>query len=116
MNGQDIAEKAAASAWFTIVGRSAMLGTMGLVGWLLQAVGTLQTDVKVLTNTVNFTMSDRYRGDDAKRDFALRDNRLDSYEARLRELEHEVRSTKIDVKEQAIQTQEIQKAVPKRVR
>jgi len=113
MTGTDIAEKAASNAWFTIVGRSAMLGTMAIAGWLLQAVGTLQTDVKVLTNTVTFTMADRYRSDEAKRDFALRDLRIDALLERLTSIEHEVRSTKIDVKEQK---QEIEKAVPKKGR
>jgi|SRR5882672_3189626 len=108
----DIAEKAAANAWFTIIGRGAMLATMGLASWLLQAVGTLQTDVKVLTNTVSFTLSDRYRGDDAKRDFQLRDLRIDVLAERLSTIEHEVRSTKIEVKENK---QEIEKAaVPRR--
>jgi len=112
MNGQDLAS----NAWFTIIGRTAMLGTMGLVGWQLQAVGTLQTDVKVLTTTVSFTMSDHYRGEDAKRDLSLRDIKIDGLEVRLRDLEHEIRATKIDVKEQQIQQQEIQKTVPKRAR
>jgi len=77
----------------------AMMGTMGLVGWLLQAVGTLQTDIKVLTNTVNFSMTDRYRGDDAKRDLTIRDLKIDALDQRLRDLEHVVRSTKLDVKQ-----------------
>ena len=100
MKMNDIAEKAASNAWFTIVGRTAMLGTMALVGWLLQSVGGLQTDVKVLTNTVNFSMTDRYRGDDAKRDFQLRDLKLEALAARLADLEHEVRSNKLDIKQQ----------------
>jgi hypothetical protein len=113
MNGQDIAEKAASNAWFTIVGRSAMIATMALAGWLLQAVGTLQTDVKVLTNTVNFTMTDRYRGEDAKRDLSLRDIKIDALDQRMRDLEHEVRTTKLDVKQQE---QKIEQVVPKRAK
>ncbi|SRR5229473_1247372 len=113
MTGQDVAEKVASSALFTIVGRSAMLGTMGLVAWLLQAVGTLQTDVKVLTNTVNFTMTDRYRGDDARRDFQLRDLRIETLTMRLSDLEHEVRANRLDIKQQE---QKIEQVVPKRAR
>ena len=89
----------------------AIMGTMALVGWLLQAVGTLQTDVKVLTNTVNFSMTDRYRGDDAKRDFAIRDLKLDALDQRLRDIEHEVRSTKLDVKQNQ---DKIEQVAPKR--
>lgn len=105
----DVVEKAAANAWFTLIGRTAMLGTIGLVGWQLQAIGTLQTDVKVLTATLNFTMADRYRGDDAKRDFALRDLKLEALDQRIRDLEHEVRATKIDVK---TQEQKIEQVTP----
>lgn len=89
----------------------AIMGTMALVGWLLQAVGTLQTDVKVLTNTVNFSMTDRYRGDDAKRDFAIRDLKLEALDQRLRDIEHEVRSTKLDVKQNQ---EKIEQVAPKR--
>jgi hypothetical protein len=112
----DIAEKAASNAWFTIIGRSAMLATMGLASWLLQAVGSLQTEVKVLANTVSFTMSDRYRGDDAKRDFQLRDLKIDALSERLQNIEHDVRSTRIDVKEQKIQQEQIEKSVPRKPR
>lgn len=107
----DIAEKAAANAWFTIAGRTAMVGTIGLTGWLLQAVGALQTDVKVLTTTVSFQMQDRYRGEDAQRDLRLRDIQIESLRERISDLEHEVRSTKIDVKQQK---QQIEEAAPKR--
>jgi len=109
----DIAEKAASNAWFMIIGRSAMIGTLALVGWNLQATGTLQTDVKVLTNTVNFTMSDRYRGEDARRDLQLRDIKIDALSTRLSDLEHDVRSNKIDIKQQE---QKIEQVVPKRAR
>src|SRR5712671_4838715 len=102
MKMNDIAEKAASNAWFTILGRTAMLGTVALVGWLLQSVGALQTDVKVLTNTVNFSMTDRYRGDDAKRDFQLRDLKLEALAARLSDIEHEVRANKLDIKQQEL--------------
>ena len=111
MNGQNIAEKAAANAWFTIIGRGAMVASLGLVSWMALAVITLQTDVKVLTNTVNFTMTDRYRGDDARRDFQLRDLRIETLTMRLSDLEHEVRANKIDIKQQE---QKIEQVAPKK--
>ena len=96
----DIAEKAAANAWFTIVGRSAMVATLGVTAWLVQGQISVQTDLKVLTNTVSLNMSDRYRGDDARRDFQLRDLKIEILQMRLSDLEHEVRANKIDIKQQ----------------
>ena len=96
----DIAEKAAANAWFTIVGRSAMVATLGVTAWLVQGQISVQTDLKVLTNTVGLNMADRYRGDDARRDFQLRDLKIEILQMRLSDLEHEVRASKIDIKQQ----------------
>jgi hypothetical protein len=107
----DIAEKAAANAWFTIAGRGAMIATLGIASWMVLAIIALQSDVKVLSTTVALGMTDRYRADDARRDFQLRDLRLETLTMRLSDLEHEVRSTKIDIKENQ---QEIKKVTPAR--
>jgi len=115
MGMNDIAERTAANAWFTIVGRGVMILTpvivIPLLGWAVQSLIALNTKVEVLGNTVNFGMTDRYRADDARRDFALRDLRIDTLTMRLSDLEHEVRANRIDIKEQK---QEIEKVVPKR--
>ena len=103
----DIAEKAASNAWFTIVGRSAMVATLGVTAWLVQGQIAVQTDLKVLTNTVSFNMADRYRADDARRDFQLRDLKIETLQTRLSELEHEVRASKIEIKQQ--QTDQIRR-------
>ncbi len=105
----DAAEKAAANVWFTIVGRTFSVLAIPVTGWMIVTLVQLKTDVQVLTATVNFNMSDRYRGDDARRDLQLRDLRITTLETRLQELEHEIRATKIDVKEQQ---QVIEKVVP----
>jgi hypothetical protein len=57
----------------------------------------------VLTNTVNLLIADRYRADDARRDFALRDLKIDSLSMRISDLEHEVRANKFDIQQQAQQ-------------
>ena len=111
----DIADKAAANAWFTIVGRGVMILTpivvVPLLGWVGTNLIALNTKVEVLGNTVSFAMTDHYRADDARRDFQIRDLRIDYLTMRLSDLEHEVRSNRIDLKEQK---QEIEKVAPKR--
>ena len=109
----DLAEKAAASAWFTIVGRGAMIASLGIASWMVLAVIGLQSDVKVMSALVALASSGRYSETDARRDFQLRDLRLSTVEMRLDSLEHEVRSTKIDVKQQE---QKIEQAAPARRR
>jgi len=96
----EIVEKAAANAWFTLIGRGAMIATLGVASWMVLAIIALQSDVKVLSTTVGLGMSDRYRADDARRDFQLRDLKLDVLTMRLSDLEHEVRSNRIDIKNQ----------------
>ncbi len=105
----DLAEKAAANAWFTIAGRGAMLATLGIASWIVASVIGLQSDIKVLSTTVALGMSDRYRADDARRDFQLRDLRIDTLAMRLSDLEHEVRASKIDIKQQG---QKIEESAP----
>ena len=99
----EIAEKAASNAWFTIVGRGIMILTpvivVPLLGWVGQSLIALNTKVEVLGNTVNFAMTDRYRADEARRDFQLRDLRIDTLTMRISDLEHEVRANRIDIKE-----------------
>ncbi len=111
----DIIEKAASNAWFMIVGRGVMILTpiiiVPLLGWVGQSLIALNTRVEVLSNTVGFAMTDRYRADDARRDFQIRDLRIDTLTMRMSDLEHEVRANRIDIKEQK---QEINKVIPKR--
>jgi hypothetical protein len=106
----DVVEKTAANAYFAIIARAAMVASLGVASWMALAIITLQTDVKVLTATINFTMTDRYKGDDAKRDLAIRDLKIDALDQRVRDIEHEVRATKLDVKQNE---QKIEQVVPK---
>ncbi len=107
----DIVEKAAANAWFTLIGRGAVVATLAIASWMGLAIIALQSDVKVLSTTVALGMSDRYRADDARRDFQLRDLRIDTLAMRLSDLEHEVRANKIDIK---TQEQKIDQVAPRR--
>jgi hypothetical protein len=107
----DIIEKAAANAWFTLIGRGAVVATLAIASWMGLAVISLQSDVKVLSTTVALGMSDRYRADDARRDFQLRDLKLETLTMRLSDLEHEVRTNRIDIKQQE---QKIEQVAPVR--
>jgi hypothetical protein len=107
----DIVEKAAANAWFTLIGRGAVVATLAIASWMGLAVISLQSDVKVLSNTVALGMTDRYRADDARRDFQLHDLRVETLAMRLSDLEHEVRANKIDIKQQE---QKIEQGAPRR--
>ncbi len=96
----EAAEKMASNVWFALVGRAAMLLVIPILVWMGATLIQVKTDIQILAATVASNMSDRYRADDARRDLQLRDLRITTLETRLQELEHEVRSTKIDVKEQ----------------
>ena len=107
----DLVEKAAANAWFMLIGRGAVVVTLAIASWMGLAIIALQSDVKVLSTTVALGMSDRYRADDARRDFQLRDLRIDVLTMRLSDLEHEARANKLDIK---TQEQKIEQVAPKR--
>lgn len=92
-----VAERAATSAWFKLVGQAAgPLAFAGIV-YVAAQIPSMQSDIRIVTTTLNNMMSDRYRADEARRDFQLRDLKIDTIEARLRELEHDVRTTKLEV-------------------
>ena len=80
-----------------------LAGAAGLAvgGWALVVLLAVQTDVRVVQSTVNFLVQDRYRADEARRDFQLRDQRLDTMEVRLRSLEAELHSTKATIEQVA---------------
>lgn len=70
---------------------------IGLAGWIAMSVSHLTTDMAVMQSKVEAiqsrisdfraAMNDRYRKEDAHRDLAARDRRLDRIEKRLDRLE-----------------------------
>jgi hypothetical protein len=94
--GYDLAQ----NSWFTVLGRGAAIAALGLLGWTLVSIISLQSDVRVLSAELNSWAPTRYTAGDAMRDFQLRDLKIESLASRLSELEHEVRSNKIEVQQQ----------------
>lgn len=66
---------------------AALLWVGGAVLDFSQQISVLQVQVAELTRRLDEKTGDRYRGDDAKRDFALRDQRLGALEQRVSRLE-----------------------------
>ena len=92
---------AVGAAW-KIVGAICMV----LGGWAFTVLLGVQSDVAVLKQTVNYFASDRYRADEARRDFELRDLKISTVQAaingaqsRIDALEREVHSTNTKVEE-----------------
>lgn len=97
--------KAVKSEMFIFLGRlSGILGVpllVALMGWqlnkqdsTLESVQQLRNRMGILETKVDYTSADPYHGQDAKRDFALRDeilsvhgNKLDDHESRIKTLE-----------------------------
>lgn len=84
-------DRAATNVYWTNIGRAAAVVTLLLVSYLAKAIIDVQSEVRVLTATISFGMSDRYRASDAARDFKLRDLEIDTIKARVTELERLVR-------------------------
>ena len=97
MDNANTAQRAAENAWFKLLGQLA--GPFAFAGILYVAaqIPSMQSDIRIVTTTLNRVVADLYRADEAKRDFELRDLKIDTLEARVRELEHEVRATKLDL-------------------
>ena len=117
MADQTTVEQVATNTWFRLVGHGA--GILALTGiiWVATQIPSMQSDIRIATNTLNTVIADRYRADEARRDFQLRDLRIDTLESRLRELEHDVRATKLEVQPlvQSPNIQDLSKR-PQRVR
>lgn len=60
---------------------------IGLVGWLAQEVVGMKAAISGLEMKVELTTNNRYRGEDADRDFEARDRLLRNHEERIRDLE-----------------------------
>jgi len=82
----DTVERLASNAWFTLIGRGSMVVGFALLAYLGRTLVEVQSDLKVLTNTVALNMSDRYRGIDAQRDLQIRDIKIDALKSRIDEL------------------------------
>lgn len=100
-------DKIASSVWITLIGRASsiiMPPLFIIVGKLIldmqheQAKMTVR--LEVLANTVQYAMSGVYKSDDATRDFKLRDLRIEILETRLRDIEHDAQTTKVQVQQQ----------------
>ncbi len=79
-------EKLASNAWFTIVGRGAMIAGLALIAYMGRMLIEVQTDLRVLTKVVELNMADRYRGIDATRDFQIRDIKIEALKTRIDDL------------------------------
>lgn len=98
-------ERVAEDVWFRLFARASML-LLGFVGLPLityignKALGSIDklqleqalqtTKLEVLNATIQLNMADRYKGDDARRDFQLRDIRLKSIEDLAGKLERKI--------------------------
>lgn len=89
-------EDATRSPWFQILGGISSAIAIPIILFLGKMLIDLQTEVKVLESTINYQLHDVYHGDDAKRDLAIRDLRIDLLQNRLGDLEHEVRKAQTD--------------------
>lgn len=87
----DKAEKLAANAWFTNIGRAAAIAALPLLAYMGKMIIDVQSDVRVLNATITLGMGDRYRASDAARDFKLRDLEIDTMKSRVFDLERLVR-------------------------
>jgi hypothetical protein len=109
-------ERVADDVWFRLAARASMLilGFAGLPliiylgGGALKSIEELRKDqtamftqLQVLQATITLQMVDRYRGDDARRDFLVRDlkidtnkDRIDRNERRLEAIEQRVGTDK----------------------
>jgi len=94
-----------ASMWLTAASRIFTVVIIPFTVWAFGVLVSVEADIKSLATTVNFLVQDRYRADEARRDFQLRDLRLDtiekrmtdidmSLERRIVDLEHAVRDAK----------------------
>lgn len=92
------AERVADDVWFRLAARGSMLvlGFVGLPlgiyisGGALASINELKKEqaamfvqLQVIQTTITLQMADRYKGDDARRDFQLRDLRIDNNKDRV---------------------------------
>lgn len=94
----DLIKVAVADPWGMILRGIGILG-IGLGGWALTVLIGVQTDVRILQANFAYFSQDRYRADEARRDFALRDLELNTLKERVATLERELHSTKTQVEE-----------------
>lgn len=110
MTFQDMTDAVASSSWLTALARLFTIIIIPLSTWAMSILLSVKSDVTVLQTTVNLLVQDRYRADEARRDFQLRDLRLDTIEkqttlrddaidARLKTLENEVHKTNTAVEQ-----------------
>jgi len=77
------------------------LGGIAMVagGWAFTVLLDVQKDVAALKQSVSYYATDRYRADEARRDFELRDLKISTLASRIESLERDVHSTKTQVEE-----------------
>jgi hypothetical protein len=94
---QNAAERAASNSILRLLGT--LTGPLALAGivYIATELPELQRQQAVMNSTLGSFVADRYRADEARRDFQLRDLKIDTLESRVRDLEHQVRSTDIKV-------------------
>lgn len=92
-NGNGI-KRVATNVWLMLLGRAAAIVILPVLGYVVAALISVQSDVRVLNATIGFSMGDRYRGSDAARDLKLRDLEIDTIKMRISEIERLVRERK----------------------
>lgn len=65
-------------------------GALNAITDLKDKQATMSAQLQVLQATISLQMTDRYRGDDARRDFQLRDIRIDANKDRIERLERKL--------------------------
>jgi hypothetical protein len=86
-NGFLRAERLAANAWFTNIGRAAAIAGLPLLGTMGWMIIDVRSDVRVLSAQVTLGMTDSYRGADATRDLKFRDLEIDTLKHRVDQVE-----------------------------
>ena len=95
MTANDVAK----NAWFTIIGRLAVIAAAPILAvilqWMAGALIDLRGDQKLISSQISSLLSDHYSIRDAQRDFAIRDLKdaqlqqsLDAIKLRLADLDH----------------------------
>lgn len=104
------AEAISKSPWITMLWQLFGVILVPSTGWAITVLLGVQADVRIMQAQFATYAADRYRADEARRDFQLRDLRIDtiekgsmfrfdSIEQRLSTLEHDIRTTKTTVEE-----------------
>lgn len=83
------------SVWFTFLGRLAAIAAVPLMMWQLGKLDGMERDVQTLKEAFRITSQDQYHGQDAKRDFALRDQQITQNATRIMDIDNRVKTLEL---------------------